>query len=405
MPNFLESLRMLSVLAPKQQQGNVPSLNSLPINPPMLGSMQQQQEQPYNVQQRFGEIYKPSNVASTRLDSLINQYPQFQKPNALMRIGASLAALGENGQETANNILYGPYSQHLGQWKTQLDPALKSADLENEANLNLRNLANQQVQREISERDLSRKETADQARADTANKNADSTRMRAEAYQKRTDLIEFKTKNPHYVFKTREDGRIMGINPLVPNQTIDTGVNSGDLSDMDKAALQLEGRLQAINTQGAIRDKQIERQGELTSSQISQRADETRQTNAARPPTGSTANRDLLPTQQRVQMNNIYQQMKLEDPELAAQVAVDEVGQFRHKSSDPAIRKRITDYFTTHKTKGVNTPQVNKTPIGGNSSNDRVVVQDAKGGKFSIPATQLDAFLKSEQGKGFKKVQ
>lgn len=404
MPNVLESLRMLSALTSRPtsnaNMGGIPSLGSLPISrSPFTTPQQPQMEQPdINIDERFRQIYQPQNAANERLNSLLMNQPQRQNPSTLLKIGAVMAGIGrKDGLEVMDQTAYAPYYRGMQGWMAGIDPTLKSADLENDANLNLRNLANQQVQREISQRDLERKEKADIARADTANKNAESTRMRAEGYQKRTEILDFKRQNPHYVFKTREDGMIVGLNPLT-GQSFTTDVKSGDLSDMEKAQLQLENRLAGISAQGAIRDKQIERQGELTSGQITQRADETRKTNAARPPTtGGT--RELLPTQERQRIVNRVTALRLENPELGKLVTIGSDGFLNIKTDNAQLRKQINEYLGIHKSAA----GTSNVPIS--NATDRVTVQDAKGGKFTIPASQLDAFLKSEQGKGFKKVQ
>lgn len=104
----------------------------------------------------MNKVYTPNNVASDRLNKLMNEVPERNNPSWARKMVAGGMGLdarqrrGTPGQEltataspveTMEKVMYAPYLRDMQSWTAKADPYIKTADLENRANINERTLA------------------------------------------------------------------------------------------------------------------------------------------------------------------------------------------------------------------------------------------------------------------------
>jgi len=263
---------------------------------------QQQENEEDWVARRIAELYQPQNRMQQIVEQMLQNVPQRTEPGRWRKIGAAIAGMGtENPYESAQTMAYGPYNMQMQDWGARLDPALKGAQLEMGANQNARIMAEQTLQREL------------QRRRDLVNEQKilkdQELRGRAETTrEKRAAVYAFKASNPNWQFKTQADGSIVAINPQDPTRSINTGIQSNELSDADKLALQLDMRLQVAEKQGQIARQNIAATGA--------EARVTKATPSARAPAPESAIERMRARSDRAQ------QARIEHPEWAKFIGI-----------------------------------------------------------------------------------
>ena len=142
-----------------------------------------------------------------------------------------------------------------------------------------------------------------------------------EDQQKRTEILRFKQDNPTWKFVTERGGNVFAVNPIDPTKKIDTGIASGMLSDLDKINLQLDAAITRIEASGDVQSDLINQRGAIEDKQIIARGEQARTTKAT--PSGSSSSTSMLPSQQKVALENRVKQLKIDKPEWADFVTVD----------------------------------------------------------------------------------
>jgi hypothetical protein len=171
---------------------------------------------------------------------MISQYPQYQNPGWLTRIGAMLQDY-RNGPQAGRAVYEEPYRRQVEAWKNQIGPMQSAANLERQENVNARTLAYQQVSAELRDKAIEAKEKNDMI----------SARIR----QQRADVYEFKARNPNMRIIQPKGGFVTAINPLNGQSTIikdfeGNPISSGTLTETDSLNLQQENRLEQIAAGG-----------------------------------------------------------------------------------------------------------------------------------------------------------
>jgi len=198
-PQILEQLRMANIFRPQ------------PPTPPQI-------PQSIPPQDMMGG-YQPETAATSRFNELLGNYPERQDPGVIQRIAASM--IGLNDPRLAAQMMQQP-SQEQIDWEQQIGPAQAAMQQERLSNVNMRQIADMMM----------RGQQAD-VRLGQAGERIDISR----AAQR---LNEWKAQNPNMQLKTREDGMIVGISPLDPTSVVETGVQSGQLSDQEKEDARIE---------------------------------------------------------------------------------------------------------------------------------------------------------------------
>lgn len=241
--------------------GNPQYLGGLdtPSGPPQPDSLPDpNQDNPLmsNYRTLLNKTTGPAQSAYT--DFLNKGYPKEDdyKPSGWRRAAAIVAAgLGgyanvPNSVQTAKSILDDPYNKAKEQYQaegTRLNQAANEEDRQSENKI-------RSVSSLIS---AQRADTADKRASDLAiyqGRRADTADTRAATdaeHKKNIDAsAKFKQDHPDYVFKTGDNGNMFAFNPKDPSNSVDTGVNTGKMSELDKLQFGLDANLKAIASKG-----------------------------------------------------------------------------------------------------------------------------------------------------------
>lgn len=254
MPNFLEMLRMQNLYGPKSmmmdqnpypQQNTFMSPTVQPFNNIDFGG-----STPLNVSNmpdssisnRMNQMYTPETAAGDRYNTMVDDYPERPTDQGWLR---KIAAIGlstlsdmygaKKGEETFNNVMYPGYENKVKKYKDTIGPAKEAAVIEKSNNVNERTLAYQTISAELRQ----------QAQESKDKNDATNAQIR----QQRADIYDFKSKNPNMKIVTTKGGNVQAINPQT-GETIDTGIPTGSLSELDKLNLQHENSLEDISARG-----------------------------------------------------------------------------------------------------------------------------------------------------------
>lgn len=249
MPNFLDFLRMRNIYGP--QVGNdLPSQGGFTgtMEPPgpLMGTGQnpwdnidfggggpiapQPMPQPTPAPQPQGlpnleDMYNPNTEATDRYNEMLKTYPTREqyKPSALRRIGGALMAVASGFGHKGGGYQYNPAGVQGGlnfldekfdkaqeDWKTQVLPLERAAQLERYENINKRQIATSQRAQDIK------------------NEN-DKARLQIQDYKAKGAKFDFKGPT---VMAAYPDGRVEN-----------TGIPTGHLSDSDKIQANSEARI------------------------------------------------------------------------------------------------------------------------------------------------------------------
>jgi hypothetical protein len=99
----------------------------------------------------INKMYTPRTKSTDRLDTLLDTFPERNKPNWARKLvagglGYGAARRGRDPIEPMEKTLYAPYMRDVEEWKTKATPYTQAAQIENTANINERNLVNNILQ-------------------------------------------------------------------------------------------------------------------------------------------------------------------------------------------------------------------------------------------------------------------
>lgn len=184
------------------------------------------------------EQYHPSYTSENRLNELLGRFPQEPKPNLFRTLTAITAGLGRGGIEEGQKIMDEPHSRDLADWKLQVEPAAKAAEIERQGNVNERYIAAQTINSQLAQQKMDELIRKNQAMEEIA-----QTRANAYAWAKE-----------HPTWKTDFSGtRIISVGPIGPDgkpQMADLGPTS-HVDDMTKLRVTGEYKVKAAEVQGA----------------------------------------------------------------------------------------------------------------------------------------------------------
>lgn len=354
MPDFFNPARL------RLQNIFNPLAASQPIDEIPRPMMQQEPDMDMQINQRMSQIYQPNTQASDRLNQLNSMYPTREKPSAMRRIASALTGVGY-GPEAGQEVLDRPFNDKLNDWKNQIGPAYQAAQVERSGNVNERTLAYQTIAAELRQRAIDNKDKVDNSKLEIANNRA--------------KVYEYKSKHPDWKQINSKGGTIVFVNPLDPNDMVDTGVSSGTLTDRDRINLESKDDLNEIAARGTEarktegvrqtgRESLAERRG-WTTANIPDPNDPSRligvrinqDTGEVQPITlggkgvgavtgkgtgGSGNGKEELPTQTRVRQFNKARQAYNEHPEWQKWIKLDNPG-----NSDFTIKPPSTSMWNS----------------------------------------------------------
>ena len=179
----------------------------------------------------INQVYTPETTDRDRLRALMDAAPEREAPSfgrALVAGGLSLKAADPIA--ASESVMMAPHRRNMADWLAKTDPFHKTAQLEQQANVNERTLAGNVVNAETQARRIEMQERNNQARNEAAMIRARAAKLTAElgrGWDWDLSGTTIKKKNN------------------TTGEVIDTGMRTDKLSEEDRLELQNEGRVQA----------------------------------------------------------------------------------------------------------------------------------------------------------------
>lgn len=234
MDNLARILRLNNIFGPHPSDQSGPTLSdNMPGSPMVMNaapapmqnqapSTNQQPDANQSVGDLLQSLYTPEHTYSDMYKADIDAMPQRKKPSIKAKIAASLVGMGGNIKEV-DSVLNGKYNEELSDWLTKTKALEPAMTYERYGNTNDRTNAYQTASTVLRERDLARKEKDSAFNQDITNKKLALQAITAQGWK----------------LKTGKDGYIYSISSASGEQK-NTGVKSGELSDLDKIQLKLD---------------------------------------------------------------------------------------------------------------------------------------------------------------------
>jgi Spy/CpxP family protein refolding chaperone len=227
-------------------QGQDPTFESpFQIQPPEVATPPIMPGGGYDAGARMRELFQPETQNIDRFNELAGQYPQYQEPGKLKKIGAvALATLGDIGRPGAGKagfdemMGYAPHARKVADWKNKIDPLGDAASYERQTNNQNRQFATSTVSAE-------QRQQKDEATAANAAERTRIAKMRADVY-------DWKAKNPMAKIIAPKGGNIKAINPITGAVIMDFGP-AGTLTDEERIDLENTNRTNLQNDAQAAR--------------------------------------------------------------------------------------------------------------------------------------------------------
>jgi hypothetical protein len=238
----------------------------------------------------MNQYYQPNNEASERFTRMVDEYPSYEEPSTLRKIGASLIGLGRKDTPAMQEaFLNRDYLRKVDDWKNQISPAMQAANLERYANANERQTAYQMATQELNERKLEQKTENDAANRDIR--------------QQRADVYEWKAKHPGAKV-VKVPGRNIYLVDPISGEFYDTGIDSGEMSESTRIETEHNNRMKEIGARGS----------------------EARKTRSTPSGGSSGGGRSVLPTQTKVDQYNRARELANTRPSLAKYIHLGDPG-------------------------------------------------------------------------------
>lgn len=191
----------------------------------------------------------------------------------------------------------------------------------------------------LSQKDESQGDILDFKRDQLSQKTTNDQTMNT-IRQSRADTYRFKAMNPDWKPFVSKGGNLFYVNPQNPTEIMDTGIDTGTMSDQEKQDLIGEQRLEQIGLQGLNQATTQAMRGTQALEQIGARAAETRETNAAKPTRGE------LPTQTKSRLANKARELVNKRQDLAKYIIFNSDNTFTLKKNTPQdIADKINEFI------------------------------------------------------------
>jgi hypothetical protein len=204
----------------------------------------------FNAYEWMRQNYHPETAASERLNQMLASYPQRDAPDTRPSIGrrivsSMMAASPHANMEQISKVMEQPYTDKLTDWATQVNPTLRAAELERQANTNERQMLYQSGTLERYRRQ--------QTETERKNKELESAR------EERNAINRFKAEHPSAKIVAPPGGFIMatGFDPENPSASRyilgpdGKKISSGKMTQEALAQLNQENKLEQIAATGA----------------------------------------------------------------------------------------------------------------------------------------------------------
>lgn len=174
----------------------------------------------------------------------------------------------------------------------------------------------------MDEQKLALQNRALQQKEEQAAATQDINRQKVGISQQRANIYDFKAKNPGMKYITPKGGNVIAVNPITGEQ-IDTGIDSGTMTEREKMDLQNENVTGQIEKRGEIQKDIQGQRNEGNLAGIAARIEGQKEINAAK------AGKEELPSQTRVKVANKAREIINTRPDLAPFITTDSQGNFQ----------------------------------------------------------------------------
>jgi len=327
-----------------------------PTNPNMgVAPSPINQDNGSDIMSRIAELLQPKEDQFNKLTSLEVPNRENFQPSMMRKIAAFTAGLGGNspmgmwggvpvglqsdnsGLDLQDTILNQPYNKAVADFKLKLDPITEAAKLEGSRNTTNRMIGSDILRDERERTKLAETERKNKETEAATKQRIDISRSRAESY---TKAKEWAMQHPTYEGKTDKDGKLVYINKTNPNDIVQTNIDTGDLSDIEKSELNFRNAMSLVSARGeetrnTNKDKAETGNWTLFNTKDEAGKDITVRINNAtgevkpvdvgklvKPSGGSNPPKPEPPTQDRVRVINKANEVKLLHPEWTKYITI-----------------------------------------------------------------------------------
>lgn len=310
---------------------NIPQVGPIPEKDPIAPHENIPSEQLENLIN-----WKPTTEATDRYEKLVGAYPKRDEynPGFWRSLGAMVVDYSK-GPQRGQAFYDEPFNDAQEDWKEQIGPAYQAANLERYGNVNERMQRYQTASQELRDR----KQQADERKQEA---DARIREMRAEVYK-------YKNMLPKWKLEKVKGGNYRMFNPDNPLESVDTGIPTGTLSEIDEAILNKDLNIQVEEAKSGLRmgeqQPRLDNQRDIAEMQGGQIMNDA-QGNAywvnprtrkleriegaqgpmMRPPTTASAEEAMNPYQERVHIGNRAKMIRDTMPELGQYLTQDAEG-------------------------------------------------------------------------------
>jgi len=236
-------------------------------------------------------IYTPDYTSRDRYNRLLDAAPEREGPGIMRGISAGLMGMGAKDPidtlKIQEAVMYAPHNRAMADWTAKTQPFGQAAQYENTSNTNERILAGNIGTQLVNQERYDKQNAVAEEKNRIAQFKAESDRIRQEAYA-------YMQRLGHGWTPVTDGPTVIMVNKDT-NQTIDTGMKTGNLTEEAKITLQNLGKIQEAQQQGA---NQLAVQNARNAGQLAV------QTLRNARVTGNGSTRGLLPSQQKDALYN-----------------------------------------------------------------------------------------------------
>ena len=222
--------------------------------------------------------------------------------------------------DQTSSVLNMPYDQKVEDWKLRTGALEKAANIESQLPARRAMARYRETQADILPQREGRLGREGENRAQLG---VD----KLELDKQKLALNEWKARNPNGRVIPVKGGNVIVVNPQT-GEALDTGINSGILSDEERVNLTGEKRLEQIGAQGQVRKDVQGMIGDQRLEQIDASGEESRRTKQTIPGkaasvTGTGIDKPLLPAQEKTRLQLKANEATQEHPEWAEFISID----------------------------------------------------------------------------------
>lgn len=263
--------------------------------------------------------------ANDAFSDLLKNFPQRTEPSKWRKFGSVVAALGSKDPiETADKFQNFHHYQALEDWKSKAPFFSQAANTEKGINQQIINQMIQDRRMDLTEK---KNEDTNKYNQDRLAETERSNRAKEDLSGRLRAVQEFKATHPNHVYKTREDGMVIAINPQT-NETAATGIKSNELSDLQKLEFGLNRALAVEGVRSENAKELAELKGEITTGHIQERGKQSINLADYRAKNPTSSSSATSATQQAAKATLNARELISRRPELKGHIIFDDANRF-----------------------------------------------------------------------------